>query len=74
MKPLKVISFVLVILALYAFGFSWRDLQRGQLPSLATLAAAAGQRAAKLGGSPAQLVKDNYSRILADYDRPLKAT
>jgi carboxyl-terminal processing protease len=73
MKPIKVIGFTLAILGLYAFGFSWRDLQRGQLPKAATFAGMVSGKSTQAGGSPAQLVKQHFGEILADYSRPLKA-
>ncbi len=62
------------LLALFAFGFSWRDLQQGRAPSpdayrqLLGLTPAGGKMA-----TATKLFKDSFARIRADYYKPIDA-
>ncbi|HEY0868145.1 MAG TPA: S41 family peptidase [Fimbriimonas sp.] len=67
---------VLTVLALFGcflFGFGWRDLQRGELPSTRSMGALLGVRNSDPQLSPERVFRENHSRILANYVQPLKA-
>ena len=71
MKVLKGLAFIGVLILLWAFGFFWRDLQQGQLPSPRAMAMAFGDNGAS-NLSPEQLFRKSYSHISQDFYRPLK--
>lgn len=72
MRPLKFLAFVSLICFLWAFGFFWRDIQQGQLPSPRALAVAFGSES-KTVLSPEQVFKQSYTRIATSYYRPVKS-
>lgn len=72
MKVLKGLAFVGALLFLWAFGFFWRDLQQGQMPSSRAMAMAFGDPNAATV-SPEQLFRRSYSHISQDFYRPLKS-
>jgi carboxyl-terminal processing protease len=66
------ILFLLVLGTLFAFGFSWRDIQRGELPPPRSLNALLGVKTSASEMSPEQVFRENYNRILANYVREIK--
>ncbi len=72
MKVLRFFAFVALIGFLWAFGFFWRDLQQGQLPSPRALAMAFGAEGSP-NLSPEQLFKQAFNRISTQYHRPVKS-
>lgn len=69
----KIVSFAGLLVALATFGFAWRDLSRGQAPSLDSVKAGLGVSREKRV-DPAKLFKDTYAEISADYYKPVDAT
>jgi carboxyl-terminal processing protease len=69
---LKSLAFAASLSACTAFGFFWRDIGHHQLPSATALGRLLGVKilSSKLSGE--QIFSRSYSRILADYDRPIK--
>jgi carboxyl-terminal processing protease len=69
---LKTCTLAISLSACTAFGFFWRDLGHRQLPSTTALERLLGIKvlSSKLSGE--QIFGRSYSRILADYDRPIK--
>ena len=66
------IGFGFLVLACGTFGFAWRDIQIGKLPTSRTIGALAGvQTSSKLG--PEQVFKLAYNQIRDTYYRPVKA-
>lgn len=71
MKALRFLAFVALIGFLWAFGFFWRDIQQGQMPSPRALAMAFGSEN-KANLSPEQIFKQSYTRIATTFYRPVK--
>lgn len=71
MKVLKFLAFTALISLLWAFGFFWRDIQQGQMPSPRALAMAFGNEN-KSNLSPEQVFKQSYNRIATTFYRPVK--
>lgn len=71
---LKVAGSVAVLLVLFGFGYAWRDIQRGHLPSMDTVKAGFGSTNARADVSPVQLFRETYSRILTDYRKTVDPT
>jgi carboxyl-terminal processing protease len=70
-KVLKALSFVGLLVFLWAFGFFWRDMQQGRMPSPRAFAMAFGNESpATL--NPEQLFKESYNRIANSYYQPIK--
>jgi len=72
MKATKIIAYVVSLAVLWAFGFFWRDIQQGQMPSSRAMASVFGVRE-QVNLSPEQLFKQAYSRISTTYYRPVKS-
>lgn len=71
MKLARALAFVGLLIVLWAFGFFWRDLHQGQLPSSRAIAMAfGGSSSARL--NPEQLFKQEYSRIASSFYKPIK--
>lgn len=68
----RTLAFGAAVFGCYAFGFAWRDIQSGQLPSSRTLEALVGVKSTP-AASPEQVFKQNYQRILSDYKEPVDA-
>jgi len=68
----KLSASALSLFACLAFGFVWRDLQRGEAPSVRALGTLVGVKQAPKA-SPEQIFKQSYQRILASYVHPVKA-
>ena len=65
-------GFGILVLACGSFGFAWRDIQVGKLPSRRAVGSLAGvQTTANLG--PEQVFKQAYNQIRDSYYRPIKA-
>lgn len=62
----------LALLACFAFGFAWRDLQRGEPPSVRALGTLVGVKSSPKA-SPEQVFKQSFQYILASYAHPLNA-
>lgn len=73
MKAGKVIGLLLAVTLLFTFGFAFRDLQRGDLPPARAVNALLGLQANAPTPAPEQVFRQNYTRILNDYYRPVKA-
>jgi len=71
-KAIKIVGFVVLLGVLWAFGFFWRDLQQGQMPSGRAMAMAFGGGSSAPTLSPEQLFKQVYGRIVTSYYRPIK--
>jgi carboxyl-terminal processing protease len=69
---LKVLSFGLTLLCCTAFGFFWRDIRQGHLPSQESFARLVGHPVFSSKLSGAEVFDHNYQRILADYDKTVK--
>jgi carboxyl-terminal processing protease len=67
MKILKVAGLSLSMLACFGFGFVWKDLKNGQLPSLGKKDLLLGIKTAGQNVDDGQVFKQTYSRILANY-------
>ncbi len=72
MKVLKFLAFVALVGLLWAFGFFWRDIQQGQMPSPRALALAFGKDEG-ISLSPEQTFKQSYARISSSFFRPVKS-
>jgi len=72
MNPTKFAAPALSLCACLAFGFAWRDLQRGEVPSVRALGTLVGVKQTPKT-SPEQVFKQSYQRILASYVHPVKA-
>lgn len=71
MKIVKALAYFGLLVFLWAFGFFWRDLQQGQIPSPRALAIAfGGSPDANL--SPEQIFKQSYRHIVDNYYKPVK--
>ncbi|MEZ0327810.1 MAG: S41 family peptidase [Fimbriimonas sp.] len=64
--------FAVLVFGFFMFGYSWRDLQNLQTPSPRAIKALFGVKSTPKA-SPEQVFQSNYSRILADYYKPVKA-
>ncbi len=73
MKPIKGLGLAVLILALYGFGYTWRDLQGGSLPSAQAVGSLVGVTVPSAPTQPDQQVKQAYQRILTSYYRPVKS-
>ena len=71
MKALKFLAYFGVLTFLWAFGFFWRDLQQGQIPSTRALAMAVGG-SPNANLSPEQIFKRSYRHIVDNYYKPIK--
>lgn len=70
----RFVTVPLSLVACGAFGFFLRDLQRAQPPSVNALAKLVGSKPSPATLSGEAIFKQNYARIMADYERPVKAT
>jgi carboxyl-terminal processing protease len=71
MKGLKIVGYFALLTVLWAFGFFWRDLQQGQIPSTRALAIALGS-SPNANLSPEQIFKQSYRHIVDSYYKPVK--
>lgn len=71
-RLLKVLGLGVMLLACFGFGFAWRDLRHGNVPTGAFDRLLASFTS-KPPQSAEQMFRDSYNKILADYERPLKA-
>lgn len=69
----RIVSVVLLMAALFAVGYSWRDLSQGRLPSSATLAALSGSGGLSTKEAESLTFKKAFGKILADFYKPVKA-
>jgi carboxyl-terminal processing protease len=69
----KSILFGAALLACGAFGFTWRDIQSGQLPSGRPVSNLLGVKTTA-GMTPEQVFKQAYNQIRYNYVKPIKAT
>jgi carboxyl-terminal processing protease len=71
---LKFVSVATAVFMFFVFGFAWRDLQTGSLPSAGTVRSFLNiDQSAKSQLSPTRVFKHAYNQILADYYRPVEA-
>ena len=68
----RTVTFLVLILGCFMFGYAWRDLQDGQMPSGRAINALFGIKTTPKA-APEQVFQSNYGRILADYYKPVKA-
>lgn len=67
----KAILFLIVAVGLFLFGFSWRDIQSGRLPTASPFQAAVGIKAPDQQ-TPLQEFKQVFNRIGTYYYKPVK--
>jgi carboxyl-terminal processing protease len=65
------LTFLVLLLGCFIFGYSWRDLQNLQAPSARALNMLFGVKSSPTA-SPERVFSANYGRILADYYKPVK--
>src|SRR5436305_1846925 len=68
---MKYVGFGLTILVLFCLGFTWRDVQNGQLPDARPFEKMLGLKS-DTKVSAEQEFKQSYNRILASYYRRIK--
>jgi carboxyl-terminal processing protease len=69
----RVTSFVFLLLVLFAFGFTWRDIRQGRMTSASTIASALDVALTPDHQSPTQEFTQAYDRIRNDYYKPVEA-
>ncbi len=75
MRPVvKLLLAAIGLLGCFLFGFSWRDIQRGEPPSTRALDALVGVKVTPAKLTPEQVFEKNYNRILVDYSRHVDPT
>lgn len=74
MKAAKIVGYVVALAVLWAFGFFWRDIQQGQVPSGRAIATVFGAKDGdQVNLSPEQLFKQAYGRISTTFYKPVKS-
>lgn len=73
-KVARTFSYLLLLLGCFLFGFSWPNLQRLEAPDAAALKKLLGIRSDSASLTAEQVFRQNYTRILADYEKPIKST
>lgn len=68
----RLVTIPLGLLACGAFGFFLRDVQTGHVPSTEAVGRLFGVKSTPLTLSAATVFRQNYNRIVADYERPVK--
>ncbi len=68
---LKGLGFVALLLGLFAFGFTWRDLQAGRLPQGHSMATLLGVGADGRNLSITEQFEQTYRKIATDYYKPV---
>lgn len=63
----KGFGFLILLSVSFLFGFGWRDIQRGEAPSVRSLASLVGIKRATPGLAPEKVFRENYNRILTSY-------
>jgi len=71
-KPLRGLGFAVLIVALYTFGYAWRDLQAGKVPDEKSMRALFGLSVASPPAAPDQQVKQAFQSIQTSYYRTVK--
>jgi carboxyl-terminal processing protease len=66
------LTFIALIFGCFLVGYGWRDLQSGQVPSARSINALFGVKTTAKA-APEQVFSNSYSRILAEYYKPVKA-
>lgn len=74
MKALRLVGGALVLASCFGFGFSWRDLQNGSLPSTRSVGSLFGAQAPKSNVSATQVFRTAYARIQSDYYQKVDPT
>ena len=74
MRALRLIGGAVVLACCFGFGFAWRDLQHGKLPSTYTVGGLFGAQAPKSNVSATQVFRTAYARIQADYYKKVEPT
>lgn len=69
---LRIVSILVSLAALFALGYSWRDIQQGKIPTGTTLSALVGSSSNQVKESASQTFKQSFSRILTDYYKPIE--
>jgi len=69
----KTLGMGCLVLGCFLFGFAWPDLQKGKLPSSHAVNALFGVKSGA-AASPEQEFSHAYTKILADYIKPVDAT
>jgi len=70
----KFVTVPLGLLACGAFGFFLRDVEGGKAPSLEAVGRLVGVKSTPLTISAGAVFRQNYNRIVADYEMPVKET
>lgn len=73
-KILPGVYCLLALVACFAFGLSWRDLQRGEVPKAEPFLQLVGYEPTPSSGSPENVFRQNYSRILSTYIKPVESS
>jgi len=69
---LRIVSFVLLLMILFGFGFAWRDIRSGRMPTAATMASMLNMAFARGNvEDPTQEFSDAYEKIKSDYFKPV---
>lgn len=63
----KFLAMLGVLGALFAFGFAWRDVQKGSVPTGNTIRAGMGLASSRINADPAKMFRDTFKEISADY-------
>ncbi|MFZ4506266.1 MAG: S41 family peptidase [Fimbriimonas sp.] len=73
MKSRKTLLLALGVCGCFALGFSWRDIQRGELPSGRSVNNLFGVQRMPTDAAPDQTFKQNFNLIRSEYMRPVKS-
>lgn len=74
MKILRGVGVVLLLGGLFAFGFSWRDLQRMRLPSAETFGQLVGYSKPQAKVAPVRVFRSTYQHIQQEFAGKVNAT
>lgn len=67
---MKAVGFALLLAAMFALGFSWRDIQSGQTPSINSFRKLVGASSPTVGAE--QEFKQAYNHVQTTYYKPVK--
>ncbi|HEY3782009.1 MAG TPA: S41 family peptidase [Fimbriimonadaceae bacterium] len=70
---IRSVTFVLLLLLLFVFGFAWRDVRQGHLPTASTLASMIDMSVSQSKVTPEQEFEQNYERIRTDYYKSVQS-
>ncbi len=70
----RLLGFFLLLGALFALGFSWRDLEEGNAPSMRAVNRLIGVKTAATKLTPDQVFRHSYNQILTEYQKEVEPT